>query len=358
MVKTDNFTILGPDLEVLYDLDEFESFIWVDRFQEAGDFEIYTPATIQMITRLQTDLYLASRQSNHIMVIESNHIQSDSENGNHLITTGRSLESILDRRIIWTQTVLTGNLQNGVTKLLDENAINPTDPDRKISRLIFVPSEDPKITELTLEAQFTGDNLYDAIQAICASVDIGFRILLNDEKNFEFSLYAGVDRSYEQLDNPYVVFSPKDENVITNDYIKNKRPYKTVSLVAGEGEGTARKTKVVTLEGGGGIDLERRESYRDARDISSNNGAIGTTAYNNLLNQRGLEDLAEQTIEKVFEGQMETTRVFIFGEDFFMGDVVQTSNDYEIESRSRVMEFIRSENESGIETYPTFKVLE
>ena len=49
-------------------------------------------------------------------------------------------------------------------KLLDENIINPSDTSRKVEGLIFEASTDPAITGLTVDAQFTGDNLYDAIK--------------------------------------------------------------------------------------------------------------------------------------------------------------------------------------------------
>ena len=58
---------------------------------------------------------------------------------------------------------------------------------------------------MKLEAQYTGDNLYDVIQKICEEQGIGFKITLNDEKQFVFELYAGSDRSYDQTENPYVI---------------------------------------------------------------------------------------------------------------------------------------------------------
>lgn len=183
--------------------------------------------------------------------------------------TGRSLESILDRRIVWGQKLLSGNLQNGIKTLLNENVISPSDSNRKIPNFIFKESTDPAITKLKLEAQYTGDNLYDVIQKICEEQGIGFKITLNDEKQFVFELYAGSDRSYDQTENPYVIFSPKFENIINSNYIESKASLKTVTLVGGEGEGADRRYTTV----GGGSGLNRRELFTDARDISSNVGS-------------------------------------------------------------------------------------
>lgn len=270
------------------------------------------------------------------------------------------MESILERRIIWKQTILSGNFQNGIKKLLDENIINPSDASRKVERLIFEASTDPAITGLTVDAQFTGDNLYDAIKKLCDSKNIGFRIKLSDDNKFVFKLYAGADRSYDQFTNPYVIFSPKFENVINTNYLESKKTLKTVTLVAGEGEGADRKTTTVACSSGAGTGLNRRELYTDARDVSStvDNETLTDAEYKAQLSQRGLENLAENIATKSFEGKVETTRMYRYGEDFFLGDMVQIVNEYGIEGKARVTEFIRSQSKEGLDSYPTFVTVE
>lgn len=324
-----------------------------------GDFEIYTAIDDDMMSVFKDDYYLWSPDSEHTMIVEEREIVSDAETGNRLQVKGRSLESILLRRIVWEQSVLSGNLQNGIKKLLNENVISPTDEKRKISNFVFIESTDPVVTELTVDAQFTGDVLYDAIKALCDTHNIGFKVVLTEDGLFEFSLYAGVDRTYDQSKNPYVIFSPDFENIVNSNYLESKKKLKTVTLVAGEGEDPDRKTVTVEVEGGGGEGLNRREMYTDVRYVQSetSDGALTEEEYNAQLTQKGNESLAENVYIKAFEGQVETSRIFVYGEDFFMGDVVQVANEYGIESKSRVIELIRSEDENGIEVYPTFTVV-
>lgn len=353
------FLILDKDLNTSSVLDIYESILWTDRYNKCGDFEIYTSMTDTILSELQQDYYVWSRDSEHTMIIEDIQITADAEDGNNLIVVGRSLESILERRIIWNQTILSGNFQNGIKKLLDENVISPTDSNRKIDNFIFVESTDTDITELTLEAQFTGDNLYDAICDLCASKEIGFKVTLTEEGKFAFQLYAGADRSYDQLTNPYVVFSPSFENIINSNYLESKKTLKTVTLVAGEGEGSERKTKEVAISSGGGSGLARRELYTDARDISSttDDGTLTEAEYNSQLEQRGKEKLADSTETITFEGEMETSKMFVYGEDFFMGDIVQIVNEFGIEAKARVVEMIHSQDENGLDFYPTFETV-
>lgn len=348
--------ILNTDLDAVEVVDIYNSFIWTDRYNECGDFELYTNMNVELLNYIKQDFYVQNPDSEHTMIIEKILITSDFEDGDNITVSGRSLESILDRRIIWKQKTLTGNLQNGIKTLLNECIISPEISARKIDNFIFEESDDPAITELTIDAQYTGDNLYEVISKVCIENNIGFKITLNDSKQFVFKLYAGVNRSYDQDILPYVIFSPSFDNILNGNYMESKSALKNVTLIGGEGEGSSRKYTTVGSASG----LERRELFTDARDISSNIGYEETmpiSEYNALLQQRGKEKLAENINVVTFEGQVETTLMYRYGEDFFMGDIVQIADEYGHETKVRILEIITSEDENGILTYPTFSTV-
>lgn len=260
-----NLLILDKSLKVVAILDSYNSLIWTDRFQEAGDFEICRPMERSVLDYLKKDYYLWRKDSEHVMIIEKILIESDAEDGDRLTVTGRSLESILDRRVIWGLKSLSGSFQDAVEELLNDCIISPSKPERKIDNFIFEKSTDPAITQLKIDVQYTGDNLYDVIVALCKERGIGFKITLNSSNQFVFKLYAGADRSYGQFENPYVIFSPNFDNIIDSNYLEEKSSLKNVTLVGGEGEGAERRYTAVGNTSG----LERRELFTDARDISS-----------------------------------------------------------------------------------------
>jgi len=353
-------TILDSNLIKTYVVDVFDSLIWTDRYFGLGDFEIFTRATEETISALKEDYYLSLIGSEHVMIIESLNLKTDLEDGNKFILRGRSLESILDRRIIWNQTVLSGSLQAGIKRLLDENAIAPEDPDRRMASLVFEESADPNITSLFVDAQFTGDNLYTVIQQLCESNEIGFKITLSPSGTFVFKLYSGADRSFGQLTNPFVAFSPKLDNLSDSNYYHSKVPYKTVTLVAGEGEGSERLTTMVMIPSGAGTDLNRREKFTDARDISTwvNGEVISPEEYYSQLYGRGLFSLLNSTQISTFDGKVDATVQYVYGIDFLLGDIVQVINEYGLQGRTRVTELIFSEDISGENIYPTFEKIE
>lgn len=347
--------VLNAVFESIAVIDTYESMIWTDRYNAYGDFEIYFAMDESLLEYIKEDYYLWLKESDHSMIIEDIKIDADTEEGNRLIVTGRSLESILERRIIWGQRVFSGNLQNAIQMMLNENIISPSVADRKIANFVFVPSTDSKITSLTIDNQYTGDDLYTVIKGLCEENNIGFKIVLTDDNQFAFSLYAGADRSYDQTENPYVVFSPNFENIINSNYFSSKAGYRNVTLVAGEGEGASRKTTVVGSASG----LDRRELFTDARDISSDteDGTLSDAEYIAQLRTKGLKKLADHMITTAFEGEVEVTRLFKYGEDFFIGDIVQIVNEYGNENSAYISELIISNSDEGLSIYPTFKTI-
>ena len=350
--------ISNSNLDSYAILDSFESLIWTDRYIGCGDFELYTKASTDLLNLYNPDLetYLVLKNTEHVMLIEDCDIKFDTETGNKIAITGRSLESILDRRIIWNATVLDGNLQNGIEQLLNDNAISPAIYERTIENLIFEPSTDPDITALTVKAQFTQkDNLYDVIYSLCKANNIGFKITLNDNKQFVFKLYAGINRSYDQLINPYVIFSKEFENLLDSSFKSSKKNFKNVALVYGEDKDTGR----ITAQVGYSNFLARREIFVDASNISQtvDNVVIPKDTYIDQLIQKGVQNLNEHNLSNNFDGAIDTSRMFKYGEDFFMGDIVQIVSDYGIENKARVGEMIYSQSDNGLEVYPTFEMI-
>lgn len=349
--------VLNKNLIAIGIIDSFESFIWVDRYTQCGDFELSVAADAEIFNILKIDNYLLIEESEHLMIIEGLSLTTDIEDGNKILVSGRSLESILDRRIIWDQTIIEGNLQDAIERLLNENIINPEIPERKIPNFRFIPSTDTAIVHLNVEAQFIGDSLYDAIVKMCELENIGWRITLSDDNHFDFQLYFGKDHSFAQFENDYIIFSPTFDNFLDSNYVISKKEQKTVALVSGEKDSNQEKKYVsVNAHTGGGSSLFRRETFIDAGNISAKTqtgGSITEEEYIAQLSQKGKEHLLENMEVVSFEGNADIKT--LYGKEFFMGDIVQLVNEYGIELSARIVELIRSSDENGEINYPTFE---
>lgn len=348
-----NLYVLDRELNIISIIDSFESCIWNVSYFEYGDFELYIPATIENVKTLQREHYIVrdidiiDGKLYDAMVIESIGIKTDVSNGNYLTVKGRCLKSLLSRRIIWTQTNVSGTVESCMRTLIAENAINPTDTDRTIPKLRL--GEIKGYTE-TLSKQLTGVNLGEAIIDICTTYGIGWRVYIDKDKSLIIDFHKGKDLSDNQSDNPRITFSTEFDTLLNSDYNLNTQNYKNIALVAGEGEGTARKTVTV----GSAMGLDRYELYVDARDQSTNDGEISTSEYYSQLSEKGTESLEVAAYTESFEGEIETLSNFQYGADYNIGDIVNVENEYGITATPRIIGVIKSVSNSGESIIPTF----
>lgn len=353
--------LLDDNFNEVFVLDSFKSLIWTDRYWEAGDFEITTAPTPQILNALINSSYLYLAESPHHMMLEDFNIHSDIEDGDKLLITGRSIEAILDFRIVWNAIAMSGNLQTEIQRLLNDNVISPSDSLRDISGFIFNTSSDTAITSLTVDTQFVGDSVYDVIAKLCKTNGIGFQVLRDIPNNqWDFLLYAGKDRSYSQSINEYVAFTSNLDNLINADYIESSRPLRTVCLVTGsQGVGNQRTTSTVFASGASSFsDLARRELYYEA-NVSRNtpDGELSEAEYISQIEGRGKEELAKNIYLRAFDGEIDPT-MYNYGDEFTMGDILQIADNYGHETDSRVVEMTYSQDESNISIYPTFETVE
>ena len=242
--------VLDKDFIQVGLIDEYESFIWTDRYSEPGDFEIYTSPFSKAYQFLKEDYYLIKPDSEHVMIIEEIEITTDSERGPHLKVTGRSLESLLDRRIVWGQRSFEDQtVKSIIESLLNENIISPGETNRRIPNFIYQDVDIADVTNQVISVQYNGDTLGNAITDICDSYSIGYKITLNQNNQFVFSLYKGSDRTYAQTNNPYVLFSPSFDNIINSDYLQSQKSLKNVALVLGEEKENSKDRKSMIVYG-------------------------------------------------------------------------------------------------------------
>lgn len=355
--------VLDQNFDTIHLIDGYKSLIWTDRYNLPGDFELYTEVSGDVLKYVTKDMYLTIKDSDRMMIVMDISVDSDRDLGNYIKITGQSLEQLIARRVVWKQRALNMGFQNGIQALLNENIISPSDANRKIPNFIYQPTDDPRITDLTIDTQYTGDNLLDAINDLCVDYDVGFKVILDEKNQFIFSLYAGVDRSYNQTDNPYVIFSPAFENLVNSNYYESNEKLKTMTLIGGEGEGNARyyTTYFASNETG----LDRRELFTDARDLqkkytdaNGNERTRSNAEYESLLKNRGKSNLTDYTMVSTFEGEVESRNSFIYKQDYYLGDIVQIENEYNFKGTARITEVVTSQDEDGYSIYPTFEMLD
>ena len=327
-------------------IDDYSSFIWSSRYYTTGDFQLIVDVTPDYMNLFQEQYYIVRDDDENVGIIENLFVERTEDGNDRLIVKGRFLDSIIARRIIAVQTTVDGKISDCIEQLLDENIINPSNAARQIDNFTIESYE--VATEMT--AQYTGKNLLETISAICEQYGIGYKVTLNSDNEFVFKLYEGVDRTYDQNVNDWVIFSDTYDNLISSEYEENYENIVTSVLVAGEGEGLDRKTAWVGDDKSG---LDRYELYKDQRNIRSNDGEIPEDEYTELLKEAGKESVTKYTT--AFTGKVYFENIK-YKTDIGLGDlcVIQNSN-WGIYINTRLVEVIESVDETGAYTItPTF----
>lgn len=372
------FMVLDKNYDGIAMIDTFTSAIWAVRYDEAGDFEIYTPVRLDYIQAMQIGNYLWNRDSDRLMVIETVEIETDAEEGPQLIVTGRSLESILDRRIVTSSQNFSGNLQSVLFAII-QNEVISSGGTRRIPGFSLKTSSDSRITSISIsELSIRGENVYDVVCSLCQANKVGWRILPKGAGGFEFELYVGVDRSYAQSVNPYVTFSPSFENLLNSNYIKSFKSYKNSIYAVGtyqkevilqnkykddngewvvEEQTTYEEAEVVTWqysETATPSGLARREMFIDNGGVNDGEQGGEYATWNAVNKEKAIAELGEHQTTTAFEGELEATRQYIYGEDFNIGDIVQVENEFGITGTVYISEIVFSQDANGITITPTF----
>lgn len=338
--------IMNKNYERIAELDDYISFIWTTRFYKPGDFELCID--IKNADILQVGNYVLRREDDHAGIIEKIQFKRTEEAQEMVIVSGRMVSSIIGRRVISNQTQVNGLVSDCIGLLIDENVINPAAANRKISNFTFTNDSN---SAAEMDAQYTGENLLDTVSSLCETYSIGMDCILDENNNFAFNLYDGIDRSYAQSVNPYIVFSETYDNLLNSELDEDRTGYVTDVLVGGEGEGINRTMIWSAKDSQTG--LNRFESFLDASTAVTNENIITQETYEKQLEGLGLEEVTEYTT--AFTGEVSFDNVEL-GRNVNIGDIVTIENvRWGKRINSRIIEAIESIGEDG--TYsliPTF----
>lgn len=357
-----NIHVLDQSFNLIGIIDDYVSSIWRPAYYDVGDFELYLNASAEAVKLLKKNRYLVRERDidvdtqgnvsySKVMIIKDFTLTTDAEGGDYLTVIGKELKFLLHQRIVWKQTTLTGTAENAIRRLVTENAISPTDSKRVIPTLTLGASAGLRDT---IDKQVTGDYLDQTIVDICTAYNYGWEIFIYNAA-LVLIVYQGVDRSFNQSERPYVVFSEDFDNILNSSYELNSSSYANTTLIGGEGEGLER---IYTTVGDDKSGLDRFETFTDARDLSRNKGSedeIPLNTYLALLQERGREDIAGLGITEGFSGEVLDIN-FKYGEDYYMGDVVTMINKYGITKDVRVLSAIESRDDTGEKVIPQFNI--
>ncbi|NFO71971.1 hypothetical protein FDC51_17800 [Clostridium botulinum] len=332
--------IFNRDLELKGILDTFISLRWIRRFHKSGEFQLNCMFDINTLNLLKPENIIYRKDDLEAGYIETLQIKLNETGQEYLEIKGKFLTNYLNSRISWERIKFDGGLESLIRKLINDNVINPKNINRKISNLVL---GDIKGFNENIKYSDSFGNILGQLEKISTTNNIGFRNILDIKtKKIIFDLYKGVNRTANNSSIAPCIFSREFENILNQEYVNSFNNYKNTTLIAGAGEGSARK--ITYMENG--IGLDRHELYVDARDISDKEektrmvedrdlegniigeheetyeAEIPWDRYEPLLLQRGKEKLSECQKIETFNSKINIQSNNVYKKDYDLGDVI------------------------------------
>lgn len=268
--------VLDESMILQHICEDYKSIIWTERFHGFGDFKLTVPGTLENLQIYQLDYYLYTKGTNKLMIIEQIELNTEYSKQSLLTVSGRSLESILDRRVmhpypIWEGTLLCkeertrGKVKDVVKHysnlLFKQRDSLDTSHERHVKGFGWYsvdelpegirrgrPVSSMDIGEIRVSAEgvvrdmsirnpnwgrymdYTKDpysmegSWYKLVQELTDLTMSGWAIEYDGEDPYYWYgyTYNGVNRTFNQGERPPVVFSPKYDNLSKATYFKSK----------------------------------------------------------------------------------------------------------------------------------------
>lgn len=434
--------VLDESMIIQHICEDYKSVVWTERFHGFGDFKLVVPGTLENLRTYQLDYYLYTKGTNKLMIIEQVELNTEYGKESLLTVSGRSLESILDRRVMhpypmWEGTLLCkhertrGKVKDVIkhyTNLLfkqrdsldasherhvqgfgwysvDElpEGIRKGRPissmdigDIQVSSAGYVrgmsKSADYKNVGYDDKDPYTMEgSWYKLVQELTDLTMSGWAIEYNGEDPYYWYgyTYNGVNRTFGQGERPAVVFSPKYDNLSKATYFKSKVSTRT-KIFSGavkftiptkltfsgeyldQNTDSAMQNNSITV-GTRGLGL--REGYLQSPSVEHTNGymeyaehatgdkkyGVGSIDPNSIsrqIHEQCNTELWKHMPIEMFSGEAAQKSMYVYNEDFFLGDFVQIQNEFGQQDIARVTEYIRTSSDSeGDVFYPTFESL-
>lgn len=344
-----DINVLDKNFELLGIVDTYTSLMWCKRYNEVGALDLQIEATNETLSLFKEGNYITRNDDETVYRIEAIELDTNEEKDNHLIIGAYDIKKILNQRIVYSTEVYNTTVENVIRGLIHNNFINPADSSRAINNFAL---KDVKGLSDKTRTQITYDNVGEKITELCKAYNYGYKVTLENGIIY-FDLYQGVNRSINQTDNPFVIFSPEYDNLVSSKYNLDISEVKNVALIGGEGEGSARKK----VEVGSATGIDRFEIFVDANGVSSEEGTIPASEYLEMLSENGKEQLANTSVSSSFEGVVDTNQ-YAYKKDFDLGDIVSLENEYGIKVDARIVEIIETWDDTGYTIEPKFEYME
>lgn len=331
--KNTTIRVYNTELQLLAELDHYESFRITRKFVDIGDFEFHISVEDQVGKYFDRDnVIIMGNDPLKSGYIVSRDLIADNEGTVKWIVRGNTLNGITNRRVTFPNA---GKAQYSLSDFSTEAIIIAlirrnmgiyAEAIRAISFIETLPSSG-KLG--TIEEKISFSTRYKSLSEesveLARAANLGWFFYPNVALG-KWVLQFSEGRDRRRGSEKPIVFSESYDNLAEYEYTEDYADYKNTAIVAGEGVGKDRVLVTAYKGGQEPTGQNRYEVFVDARDLQ--NEDEDTSVNTQQLQSRGRQKLsAEYRATVSFAGKVITSDGYEFGEDFFIGDIVTIESD-------------------------------
>lgn len=358
--------IYTPEIELLTEIDGYESLQFTRDFFAVGEFELHINMYAHGVDVLEKgNIILLDKQINKAGIIQSKEIELDSSgkaSENYKIT-GYTLDGLMSRRITVPPVHTSYDRRNAgaetvMKHYVRNHFVEPADEKRKMPRLEIAPDHE-RGEQVNYESRFK--NVAEELEVIGNVGNLGWNVYLDVvNRTFVFDVIESRDLTQENSDdNSPVFFSPDFGTIENQSFTDSDNDLRNIGYVGGPGEGTER----TVVEIGESTGLDRIETFVDARDIGGNGQDeedLTDEEIKEQLESRGAEKMKDMERLLSFEAQIlspatEEISPFVYERDYNLGDTVDVINkNWGITMQAPIVIIKEIHEQSGFQLDATF----
>lgn len=303
--------ILDLDLNLIAEIDNFESLEFQRSFYKSGNFTLTLNKNITYADELQLNRLIMVNNSTDKVGIIKQLRYTTIESQEMLEIKGWELKGIFKQRITIPEG---GSSHQSFSNIEAETIIKDIVQRNCLDIAAEAFDNFVIIGDAARGAQFDYNvrysNLEEALERIARQAELGTKLYLNfTTSKWDFDIVEGTDlTSSGGASNP-VIFSTTYDNIKTQSYIISDLNSANYAYVGGQGEAELR---AIVGVGAATTDVERYTIFVDARDLDSNP----------KLTARGESKLAGLASLESFECEILTESVYTYETSYNLGDYV------------------------------------
>lgn len=452
MNEANIYLVDNGTLQEIKIIDNFVSFIWTDRYDDYGDFELVIPEEDFDPNLYKPERLITINDNDRYMIIETITIDDVKESGRENKTTytikGRGVESLLERRVVSkpffvnqhgssNDGAATRNLNSDIDSLIFAYFYNNDDLGLRTSAFEYRQTTDPYPgggtfgqannlpSDLSYKPKESGfdymsQTVGQAVWGLCKYVEPitswpsswtgkwpdesssgvkkfnlsvrGYKDKIHWENDLWIDrifivIFAGVDRSYSQSVRPVVEFSDFMDNIGGYSYSESNVDWKNTAVVRANfvtptGNGNYednyiyQTVKTNPPDGGWGNPIVNDSQYVSGIDyrclyVDANverrkkdaDGNLTDDLYTydqfvSMMKQAGYEALYDYQSKPTYSVELLDYGNYRYGRDYFLGDIVAVKLSNGKMTKARIVEVIRSWDNTGYSIYPQFELIQ